>query len=69
MKGQKINYLCDIWSFGLVMLELARGQFPYPVTRNPSIIEMLGMIEKDPITMILNNGKYTDEFRDFIKRW
>jgi len=51
------------------MLELARGQFPYPVTRNPSIIEMLGMIEKDPITMILNNGKYTDEFRDFIKRW
>jgi serine/threonine protein kinase len=68
LKGEKINYLCDIWSFGLVMLELARGQFPYPVTRAPGIIEMLDMIQKDPIPMIPNNGRYTDDFRDFIGR-
>jgi len=68
LKGEKINYLCDIWSFGLVMLELARGQFPYPVTRAPGIIEMLDLIQRESIPNIPNNGRYSDEFRDFISR-
>jgi len=68
LKGEKINYLCDIWSFGLVMLELAKGQYPYPTNRNPGIIEMLDMIAKDQIQTSLEQELYSDDFKDFIAR-
>ena len=69
LKGEKINHLCDIWSFGLVMIELARGAYPYNVSRNPSIIEMLDAIAKDPIAGFFGSDKYTNEFKDFVSRW
>jgi len=51
------------------MLELAKGQYPYPTNKNPGIIEMLDMIAKDQIQNLLNSEIYSDDFRDFIGRW
>jgi len=51
------------------MLELAKGQYPYPTNRNPGIIEMLDMIAKDQIQTSLEQELYSDDFKDFIARW
>ena len=32
--GKKYNHLSDIWSFGLILLELATGEYPMPTNKN-----------------------------------
>ena len=30
LSGAQYSYAADIWSFGMIMLELAKGAYPYP---------------------------------------
>ena len=39
IEGKKYNHLSDIWSFGIMIYELATGKYPYTSTK--TYIEML----------------------------
>ncbi|XP_052787176.1 dual specificity mitogen-activated protein kinase kinase 6-like isoform X2 [Mya arenaria] len=55
----------DVWSFGITMIELASGKFPYAASPTP--FEQLKQVVKDP-PPTLPPGKFTPEFDDFIAR-
>ncbi|XP_078170442.1 mitogen-activated protein kinase kinase SIPKK-like [Carex rostrata] len=46
ISGQKHGYISDIWSLGLVVLECATGQFPYPPREN--FFELLEAVVDQP---------------------
>lgn len=63
IKGEKHGYLSDIWSLGLVMLECATGQFPYPSFE--SFYELLEeVVDKPPPRAPPND--FSEEFCSFI---
>jgi Serine/threonine protein kinase len=66
--GKKYNYVSDIWSFGLIMIELATGKYPYPVNKAMVIIDMLDITSEYPSPNLPDNGLYSEDFRDFISR-
>ncbi len=39
MEGEKYSAKGDIWSLGLVLVEMMTGSFPYPETKG--VLEML----------------------------
>lgn len=53
----------DVWSFGITMIELASGKFPYAASPTP--FEQLKQVVKDPPPK-LPAGKFSAEFEDFI---
>ncbi|THU52963.1 hypothetical protein C4D60_Mb10t09420 [Musa balbisiana] len=61
--SQTHGYISDIWSFGLVMLECATGQFPYP--RCDSFYELLDMIVEQP-PPCAPPEHFSEEFCSFI---
>ncbi|CAL9100899.1 unnamed protein product, partial [Musa textilis] len=61
--SQTHGYISDIWSFGLVMLECATGQFPYP--RCDSFYELLDMIVEQP-PPCAPPEQFSEEFCSFI---
>jgi len=56
-----------MWSLGLVLVELATGEYPYKKTK--TFIETLQNITTQPEPNLPDNGEYSPEFRDFISRW
>lgn len=66
---EKNNYSFpgDIWSVGILLIELARGVYPYPSTR--TIIEVLENLRNLPAPSLPRNGMYSLYFCDFIDRW
>ena len=65
--GEAYAFSSDLWSLGLVLIELATGEYPYPKTK--TFIEMLQNITTAPEPNLPDNGQYSKEFRDFIRRW
>ncbi|CAL9122229.1 mitogen-activated protein kinase kinase SIPKK-like isoform X2 [Musa acuminata AAA Group] len=61
--SQTHGYISDIWSFGLVVLECATGQFPYP--RCDSFYELLDMIVEQP-PPCAPPEQFSEEFCSFI---
>ncbi|WOL08164.1 mitogen-activated protein kinase kinase 2 isoform X1 [Canna indica] len=59
----KHGYISDIWSFGLVMLECATGQFPYP--QCDSFYELLDTIVEQP-SPCASPEHFSPEFCSFI---
>ncbi|XP_076326432.1 dual specificity mitogen-activated protein kinase kinase lic [Tachypleus tridentatus] len=53
----------DIWSFGITMIELATGNFPYPTWGTP--FEQLKQVVKDDPPR-LPSDQFTQGFEDFI---
>lgn len=56
----------DVWSFGVTMLEIATGQYPYARTRN--IFEQLTAICSGEPPRLPANGQFSGRFADFIER-
>eukprot|EP00126_Sphaerothecum_destruens_P006591 Sdes_comp19439_c0_seq1m10825 len=73
IQGKSYSTKSDIWSFGLTMMELAIGCFPYSFvgttqkicTANLGFWELLDCIVDQPVPE-LPAGKYSREFCDFI---
>ncbi|URE17147.1 mitogen-activated protein kinase kinase [Musa troglodytarum] len=61
--GQKHGYISDIWSLGLVMLECATGQFPYPP--HDSFYELLEEVVEQP-PPFAPSDQFSVEFTSFI---
>lgn len=64
LAGDPYSYSSDVWSFGLIMLELASGKYPYS-TDDQSYFKLLGMIMDNPPPS-LPEGICSDAFAEFI---
>lgn len=64
--GEEYSYSSDIWSLGLVVYELATGQFPYNFSK--VYIEHVDSILKDPEPTLPDDGIYSPELQNFITR-
>ena len=60
--GKKYSYSSDIWSLGLMVIELAKGSYPYP--KASTYIEMIENIMSSPEPNLSN--QFSLEFRDFV---
>lgn len=65
MEHSTYNYSADLWSFGLVLYELASGRYPYPATQN--IIEMIENIRNLPAPTL--GPHHSPELVDFVSQW
>lgn len=65
IKNKPYHYSSDIWSFGLVLLELATGQ--YPIHQHNNCIEMAQAILDCEIPT-LPEGKFSPELIDFVRQ-
>ncbi|KAG6487184.1 hypothetical protein ZIOFF_055767 [Zingiber officinale] len=61
--GQKHGPVSDIWSLGLIMLECATGQFPYPP--RDSFYELLEEVVERP-SPFAPSDQFSAEFSSFI---
>ncbi len=65
MMGEEYSYSADIWSLGLVVYELVSGVFPYEANTTILLIDKI-INEGEPV--LPDNGKYSVELIDFLKR-
>ncbi len=67
MEGKEYGYSSDLWSLGLIILELITGEYPYPIFQN--FIETIQNVINSPAPCLPADGKYSLELIDFIKKW
>lgn len=63
ISGPNHSYPSDIWSLGIVLLECATGQFPYPPVNN--FFELLDAVVAKPAPQAPPD-KFSEEFCSFI---
>ena len=63
LSGRPYSYAADVWSFGLIMLELVIGRYPYPTSDN--YFKLLGSI-MDGDAPTVPEGDFSDELAEFI---
>ena len=66
MEGEKYSAKGDVWSLGLVIVEMMTGSFPYPETRG--FLEMLEQIKDNESPNVPDNGLFSRDLQDFILR-
>lgn len=67
IEGKKYSYASDVWSLGLVIFELATGEFPFKNDKNDMLLLLNALLyEKEP--RLPDDGKYSNELRNFIER-
>ena len=64
IKNRPYSYMSDIWSFGLVMMECATGEYPFHEHAN--CIEVAQTILDADIPEL--SDEFSPQFRDFIKQ-
>ena len=66
--GDLSNYdiRSDVWSFGISMIEISTGEYPYRMWRTP-FEQLRQVVQEDPPKLPAN--KFTPEYEDFINRW
>ncbi|KAI8071333.1 kinase-like domain-containing protein [Gongronella butleri] len=63
--GYPYSVKCDVWSVGIMMIELAMAKFPWDTTM--SIFEMLQQIVHEPVPTFPDDPeKYPADLRDFV---
>ncbi|CDW78251.1 mitogen-activated protein kinase kinase 6-like [Stylonychia lemnae] len=66
MEGENYSAKGDIWSLGIVIVEMITGEFPYPETRD--FLEMHNLIANKPSPNVPKNGNFSDELFDFVDK-
>ena len=64
IRNYPYSYMSDIWSFGLVMMECATGQYPFQEC--PNCIEMAQTILEAGVPELPKS--VSPQFRDFIQQ-
>ena len=64
--NQAYDIRSDVWSFGISMIELATGNFPYITWKTP-FEQLKQVVKEDPPK--LPEGEFSTEFYDFIVQW
>jgi len=64
LSGEAYSYGADIWAFGLIMLELATGKYPYKASS--SYFELLGSIMDDEPPKLSAASGLPDGFGDLV---
>jgi serine/threonine protein kinase len=64
--GKDYSYSSDVWSLGLIIFEMASGQFPYVFSKY--YIEHVECILNQPDPALPSDGTFSYELQDFIKR-
>ena len=64
LSGEAYSYSADIWAFGLIMIELAAGTYPYP--KPNSYFELLGAIMDNPPPEVPSTLGFSNEFTEMI---
>lgn len=65
ISGSNYDHMVDIWSLGIVALEMAEGS-PSNLNENP--IKILFKIVTRPPPQLQNPGKYSEEFVNFLDK-
>lgn len=61
--GQDYSFSADIWSLGMVLIELATGEFPFPKTHSFPVLFDYLCNQPEPR---LDHLKFSTEFQDFV---
>ena len=64
MEGEKYSFEGDIWSLGIVIVELMTGSYPY--VESTGFLEMLEQIKEEESPNVPNNGQFSPELRELI---
>jgi len=64
LSGGDYSYAADVWSLGLIVLEVAIGRFPYPQTEN--YFSLLRLIETAESPCAPEEGGFSDAFCEFV---
>jgi len=64
MEGEKYSFAGDIWSLGIVLIELITGSYPY--IESKGFLEMHDQINEDDSPNVPLNGHFSPELHDFI---
>lgn len=65
MENERYSYEGDIWSLGIVLIELVTGHYPY--LKYKGILEMLEQIKYDQSPNVPERF-FSPELRDFLSR-
>ncbi|KAK9462226.1 kinase-like domain-containing protein [Lipomyces oligophaga] len=70
IQGAAYSVQSDVWSLGLMLLELAIGRFPFagPNGSPLSILDLLQQIVNEPAPALPKCSTFSDELRDCIDR-
>eukprot|EP00306_Pavlova_sp_CCMP459_P005758 CAMPEP_0185161522 /NCGR_PEP_ID=MMETSP1139-20130426/5135_1 /TAXON_ID=298111 /ORGANISM="Pavlova sp., Strain CCMP459" /LENGTH=350 /DNA_ID=CAMNT_0027726793 /DNA_START=11 /DNA_END=1063 /DNA_ORIENTATION=- len=66
LSAAEYNFPSDIWSFGLIMLELILGKYPYPNATN--YFQLLSNITDGDVPTVPDELKLSKEVRDFVSQ-
>jgi len=64
LSASEYSFPSDIWSFGLIMLELIMGQYPYPNATN--YFQLLSNIMDGEVPKVPEEVDLSKELRDFV---
>ena len=64
LSGEAYSYSADVWAFGIIMLELASGSYPYP--KPNSYFELLGAIMDKPPPTLPEGKAFSDGLGEFL---
>jgi serine/threonine protein kinase len=64
--GKPYSYPADVWALGICLVEFATGRYPYDSFK--SHWELLDAMQAQPLPHLPDDGEYSEEFRDFVRR-
>lgn len=62
----RYSFASDIWSLGIVLMECATGEYPYPTSG--SHIDMAQTVLEAPEPQLPRDGSFSPEFCDFVRQ-
>ena len=65
LDGKPYNSLCDIWSFGILLFELASGEYPYACKM--TYLDLMQNIKSDQSPSLPSKLDFSVDFQNFIQ--